>query len=338
MPVALIVAIAASLGIHVAALFGPDFDLSGPAENEPLQAELRPQPLPPPAAAPEKPPAKPVTSAKAKRRPSPELKSPPVAPPPLASAETSAWALPRPGEAAVAEPAPVPPESGPAEVVESEPAPPPRLPARMEIEYRVDRGDREFMIGRASQSWEIDGSHYRLRSRSETTGLAWLLRSYTIDMESVGELTADGLRPEYFRLRRNGGEADETADFDWQAMTVRVAGGPPQALFAGSQDLLSFNYQLGYLSFPEGGSSLGVATGKRYRIHRVENLGDEEITVPAGTFRTQHLRAPGDNATELWLAYDYLRLPVKIRHVDNKGDSLVQVATRISLNSSLGPN
>ena len=46
--------------------------------------------------------------------------------------------------------------------------------------------------------------------------------------------------------------------------------------------------------------------------------------------RTLHLRAPGVNTTELWLAYDYLLLPVKIRHVDNKGGILVQVATEIN--------
>lgn len=37
------------------------------------------------------------------------------------------------------------------------------------------------------------------------------------------------------------------------------------------------------------------------------------------------------NTTELWLAYDYLMLPVKIRHVDRKGDSLVQVAIKIEV-------
>ena len=60
-------------------------------------------------------------------------------------------------------------------------------------------------------------------------------------------------------------------------------------------------------------------------------LGDEEIEVPAGVLRTLHLRAPGVNTTELWLAYDYLMLPVKIRHVDRKGDSLVQVAIKIEV-------
>ena len=66
-------------------------------------------------------------------------------------------------------------------------------------------------------------------------------------------------------------------------------------------------------------------------LNPVEVLGDEDIELPAGTMRTLHLRTPGTNSTELWLAYDYLLLPVKIRHEDNKGDSFVQVATDIRL-------
>ena len=42
MPFALAVALAASLGIHFAALFGPEVDLSTEPESLPLVAELRP--------------------------------------------------------------------------------------------------------------------------------------------------------------------------------------------------------------------------------------------------------------------------------------------------------
>ena len=43
----------------------------------------------------------------------------------------------------------------------------------------------------------------------------------------------------------------------------------------------------------------------------------------------RHLRTPGERPTDLWLAYDYRLLPVKIRHVDNRGNAYVQVATEI---------
>jgi hypothetical protein len=35
--------------------------------------------------------------------------------------------------------------------------------------------------------------------------------------------------------------------------------------------------------------------------------------------------------TEIWLAYDRALLPVKIQHVDRKGNLYVQVATAIEL-------
>jgi len=44
--------------------------------------------------------------------------------------------------------------------------------------------------------------------------------------------------------------------------------------------------------------------------------------------RTQHLQVPGESI-DLWLAYDYLLLPVKIRFVDRNDRVFVQVATQI---------
>ena len=64
MPVVLILAFAASLGLHVAVLFGPQFELPVEVETMPLMAELRPIPLPPPQLAP-------------KPEPKPEPKKPP---------------------------------------------------------------------------------------------------------------------------------------------------------------------------------------------------------------------------------------------------------------------
>ena len=215
---------------------------------------------------------------------------------------------------------------------ESEAPPPvsPRLPSRGSILFRVDRGDSNFEIGVAHQEWEFDAGRYRLYSVVETTGLVSLFRSLRVEMESLGRFTENGLQPEVFGVLRDGRKAREKALFDWESMKIRVSNRPEQALNLGAQDLLSFYYQLGFLDIPPGGAgSMPVATGKKYSMYRLENLGDEEIEVPLGVLRTRHLRAPGENSTELWLAYDYRLLPVKIRHVDNKGGSLVQVATEI---------
>lgn len=207
------------------------------------------------------------------------------------------------------------------------------LPAHGRILYRVDRGDREFEIGRAVSEWEISDDRYVLRLQMETTGLVWLFKSYRIEMESRGWLTATGLRPEYFSIRRNDQAAKERATFDWAQMQVSVADKPAQALDPGAQDLLSFNFHLGFMPDSRVATHLPIVTGKKYAIYPLAVVGDEEIELPMGRVRTLHVRSAGEHTTELWLAYDYFLLPVKIRHVDREGGSFVQVATGIRVDA-----
>lgn len=207
----------------------------------------------------------------------------------------------------------------------------PRLPSRGAIRYRIDFGDSNFEIGVSRNTWEIVDGHYRLTSFEETKGLAWLFKAYRVEMESQGLITTEGLRPDSFALSRNGQASKEKAFFDWETMKIRVGNQPDQVLSNGTQDMLSFLYQFGYMPNLTTGGVLSVATGRKYNVYQLESLGDEVVNLPAGEMRTLHLRAPGENTTEFWLAYDYLMLPVKIRHVDKKGRVLVQVATTIQL-------
>jgi len=331
MPLALIFAFAASLGVHALALFGTDIDLSTTPAPPVITAELQPLPRPkPPAEPPAKPEHKAAPKAKAVRphgappaSASPVLSTPesPVAVPPSASSAGEPAETPGQSAAPVAPAAPKP-EAAPAES---------RLPARGMIRYRIDRGDRGFAVGVSTHDWAFADGAYRITAVTETSGLAALFKPLRIELESRGRLTAEGLQPERFMIRRDGSETNEKAQFDWAQMQLRIGNGAAQPLSRGAQDLLSFHYQLGFLPHPEAGKTLPIATGKKYENYRLESLGDEEIEIPAGKFRTLHLRAPGDNTTELWLAYDYLLLPVKIRHLDRDGDSFVQVATEIRL-------
>ena len=313
MPFALIIAFAASLGVHTLALFGTDIDLSTTPEPPRILAELLPPPRPMP----------PVQQSTPQQVAKPQPSRPKVAPVPSASpvlAMPESPAATTVVPAAVAEPAA--PESAPAV---------PRLPARGMIRYRVDRGDQEFIVGDSTHDWEIVDGTYRITSVSETSGLVALFKQVRIELESRGRLTAEGLQPEHFIIRRGGRDTKEKAEFDWVQMQVQVGNAAAQPLGHGAQDLLSFYYQLGFLPHPEAGGALPIATGKKYLTYRFEPLGDELIETPAGSLRTLHLRVKDDTTTELWLAYDYLLLPVKIRHLDRNGDSFVQVATEVRL-------
>ncbi len=330
MPLALIVALVASLGVHALALFVPDIELSAVPEPSVLTAELQPLPkaLPPAEPSPKrerKPPlAKP---GKSHHTTAPQTSATPVLSMPPAAPATD---LPQPAPAVATEPDPPQPAPNP-ELLPTEA----RLPARGTIRYRVDRGERGFELGRSTHDWAVVDGHYRITAVTETSGLAALIKPLRVEVESRGKMTAAGLQPEHFVIRRDGKVGHEQADFDWDRMLLRIGGQDSntttQSLTPGAQDLLSFHYQMGFLPHPEANNSLPIATGKKYTTYRLEAVGDEQIEIPAGVFRTLHLRAPGDNTTELWLAYDYLLLPVKIRHLDRHGDSFVEVATEILL-------
>ncbi|NTV72045.1 MAG: DUF3108 domain-containing protein [Azonexaceae bacterium] len=319
MPLALVIALAASLGIHAAALFGTDVEIFGGADEPvPLRAELQP---PPPAAAP-------VAEQKPAVKPRPK----PARPVPLATAK------PSPGSEKVA-PAPAP-ENKVSEIVPNLPstvatkAPEPAkplLPAKGRMRFVINYGTQGFQVGRAEHSWEFtEDGRYRLTGMTETSGLVALFKPLVFENESSGRLVAGGLQPDTYRTRKNGKDANENADFDWSTAEVRLSrSGAVQPVSPGAQDILSLNYQLAYLRQPENGATVGVVTGKKYDRFALDSLGEEEIDIPAGHFRTLHLRAMGDTVTEIWIALDRHRLPVKIRYTDKKGDIFEQVATEI---------
>lgn len=328
MPIAIVLALAASLGIHVAALFGPDVELFGGGTDEPvaLRAELQPlpaQPADPVASAKatvaKKPAAKTRTRVKrasvAVARPTPEA--------PALPAESAAGGEEQPSGLAVTKaeaPAVVQPEA----VV-------PLLPATGVIRFAIMMGTQGFQIGRAEHRWEFtEDGRYHLYGMTETSGLAALFKRVRFENESAGRLVAGGLQPEHYLARKNGKDANENAEFEWSAAQVTLSrDGRARQITPGTQDILSLNYHLAYLRQPEAGASVGVVTGKKYERYALDSLGEEEIDIPAGHFRTLHLRAMTDSVTEIWLALDHHRLPVKIRFTDKKGDVFEQIATEL---------
>ena len=324
MPLAFVIALAASLGIHAAALFGPDVELFGGTDDPPpLRAELQPSPPPP---------ATPAVESKPLAKPRPKTTKPaPLATArPVPKAETIA-------PAAETKPAEIAPESpstaqdGPSSAAKANEPAKPLLPSKGTIRFAIYYGTQGFQIGRAEHRWEFtEDGRYRLRGMTETSGLVALIKPLVFENESSGRLVAGGLQPETYRTRKNGKDANENADFDWATTEVRLSrSGTVQPISTGAQDILSLNYHLAYLRQPEAGLGVGVVTGKKYDRFELDSLGEEEIDIPAGHFRTLHLRALGDTVTEIWIALDRHRLPVKIRYTDKKGDIFEQVATEI---------
>lgn len=318
-----LLALVASLMLHVGVLSGPgwwpaalDDDSGVPA---PIEAHLaEPVRTVAPAQAKPKPRKKP--------RPVPELPAP--APPAAPAEEPVAAATPTPTE-------PVAPEAAaePETIAEVVRAPVEiALPKRVRIHYEVAMGDNGFVIGAAIQDLHHDGMAYSLRNAAETTGLAAFFRPAKVVNVSEGEVAAGGLRPREFRVERSYGKKSESASFDWPMERVTLTGGREFALVAGAQDMLSMFCQLALLPADGAAISLPVVTGKRVERYDFVVIGEERLAMPFGERATLHLayRADGsEESIDVWLGLEDSRLPVKIRHVNRRGDVFVQTADRI---------
>lgn len=315
----LFIAFFASAVLHAAAVTMPGWELPGSADAEPaaIEAELMPpKPAPVAVAAPAKRPPKPAPVRKAPR-------TEPAAEVPVAAALPAAAAA-----------APVAPEVAAAQVAAPEPvvaaAPAPPWPRAGRVRYVVTWGDGGFIIGETVHEWRVDETRYSIRSVATPRGFA-ALRGKTRSQSSEGEVMAGGLRPREFRDQREGREA-ESAVFDWNEAKVSFSGGRGESRIAdGTQDMVSVFYQLAWLA-PREDVDMAVATASRLGRWKFEWLGEEQLEAAGATLSTLHLRTRADgDVTEVWLALAHGGLPVKIRHVDRKGDTFEQTADTLEI-------
>jgi hypothetical protein len=198
--------------------------------------------------------------------------------------------------------------------------------------FEVTRGEDGLIVGRSEHAWSHDGSSYRLRAVTETTGLAALFRPARVEQESRGGFDAEGLRPFEFEALRDGKPKDSVR-FEPEQGRIRFGRGGATAFVPVVQDMLSLFYQLGATKLDGPRAGIAVATGRKVATFAVAVGEVEELETPLGPYRARHLKIAGtaaEDATEIWLDVQS-RLPLRIRHRDRKGEVYDQRVTLIEL-------
>jgi hypothetical protein len=353
----ILVAAVVSGAVHAAVIaLGPHHDEETIPDLPPLEARIV-NVAPAPAAAPLPPPQMHRPRSRAHHPTKIARAAPPALPPelPIPSAQAVAEETTAPeGTAAVETPAPdvpapeVPAEAdqptvvatAPASTFSPEPAALPAFPRSGRIAYTLLYGRDQFPVGRTVQSWKIDGARYQFASHSETTGLADLLRSQYRNYFSRGELTPEGLRPDSFLMSRDRGRGAEEAraTFHWDQGTITLGSGGRQhdePLARGSQDLVSFMYQLAIDPPAQGRKSVRITNGSHIETYEINVLPEEKIETPLGIFRAlpvTQVRKPGTESMDVWLAVEYRYLPIRIRFYTRNGEAAgEQLVTEIRL-------
>jgi len=328
-------AVLVSLLLHAVVISGARLRVPDEIPDPPpLEARLVSAPPPPAPTAAAEPP-------KPRPKPAPPRRNAPRAPPmPIVAAATPLALPPEPvetGPMAAEPPEPVPPAVEPTPESAPEPAPPAAatapapvrsLPRKGRITYALYLGTDKFSVGKATQSWEVEADGYILASDAETTGLVDFFRPQQLRYLSRGKLSTQGLQPEKFLISRTRRGQTEVAQarFDWNAGSLtfgNTRNTRSVALPAGSQDLMSFIYQMSLVPPQPGRFRVPVTNGSRFETYEVEVFGEEDIETPLGTLKAvpvKQARRAGAESIEIWLAAEYRYLPVKIRFLDRDGN------------------
>jgi hypothetical protein len=342
----LLIAVALSLAIHLAALFGtPRFDFGWIADAEPTA------PLEATIVALEAPPAKAAPAPSARR---PKSRPKPSAPPPVEPAQFASNSLleaPSPdGDAApdapeLAEgPAPEAPPVAEQAALEpiAEPAASAEYPLRRarlvyDLFYLTSlEANNPTKIGQVTHRWSQDGRTYEVESVGEAVGFLSLVFNGKFVQRSTGEIRADGLHPAQYTLDRGRGDRAEVARFDWPEGKLALAWKDQSrtlALPAAAQDPLSLMHQLYFLRQVPASGTVAVATSRKLYRSSFVLVGGETLATPLGEVRTLHFRReePNGAAAELWADLDRSLLPARVRAIDKKGNVIDQVVREAEL-------
>ncbi len=213
----------------------------------------------------------------------------------------------------------------------------PQQPQQIDAVYDLYRNGQK--LGSVTENFTRTGKQYQIVSETQATGPLKLLWPGTIHLESKGEVTRSGLRPQSFsHLRSDQPKKNALATLDWSTHTVafqyKNETRQEPGLRDNTQDQLSQLYQFVFLPRLPSDYSLDVVTGKSLHDYHYTRRDGGKIDLPAGQFAVQEFSrivTPGDDkAVTVWVAPARKNFPVQIRVVED-GTTLEQRLVRLTI-------
>ena len=205
----------------------------------------------------------------------------------------------------------------PATVPEAAPAM--ELPSRVSISYNASTSVAD---GVAHYSWKRNGDKYTFESTISASGFFVDIFVGTITQKSTGTVTAAGIEPSLFSIRRGDREV-ETAEFMRATKEIKLSRGaetqqlpmPPNL-----QDTQSFLFQLAIeaakLRTAEDRLTIVVTNARGLNRYTFKKVGESILETRLGPVETLHLvretSKPRDGY-EVWLSPKHHYLPIKLK-------------------------
>lgn len=193
------------------------------------------------------------------------------------------------------------------------------LPSRVSISYSATSSIAD---GVAHYKWKRTDEKYTFASTIQASGFFAEMFAGTLTQLSAGTVTATGIEPDNFSIRR-GDRAAETAEFQRAAREVKLSRSgesrqvpmPPNL-----QDTQSFLFQLAIeavkLKTPEDRLTIFVTNARGINEYTFKKLGESILETRFGPVETVHLAREINEPTdgyEVWLSPKNHYLPVKLK-------------------------
>jgi hypothetical protein len=209
---------------------------------------------------------------------------------------------------------------------EATPAAPPRpaLPKHARLKFEVKLGSDGMVVGETIHNFEFDNGQYKLDSKTQTIGLARLVKSFTLKQTSWGLSDGQLLSPRKFTEEKTDetGTRSYQATFDHDNHKLIFSNGKEVDMPLDTQDMLSILYQFPPLPAEGDVLPIAVTNGRNLDRYRFEVTTDETLITRMGKLHTIHFRkiqAVGKEGLEIWFSQEYRLLPVKVRHIEPNG-------------------
>ena len=200
-----------------------------------------------------------------------------------------------------------------------ETAPMAPLPSRVSISYNATSSIAD---GVAHYTWRRTGEKYSFESTIQASGFFAEMFAGTLTQYSVGSVTANGIAPTQFTIRRGDREA-ETVEFQPATKEVKLSRGAESrqvAMPPNLQDTQSFLFQLAIeavkLKSAEDRLTIFVTNARGINRYTFKKVGESTLETRFGTVETIHLvreiSDPSDGY-EVWLSPQHHYLPIKLK-------------------------
>ncbi len=200
-------------------------------------------------------------------------------------------------------------------------------PAPFEVEYSLyAKNAKVAKITR--RLTKLDNNRYEYRSETRTTGLISLLKKVHIVETSSLSLQGSLLRPDYYSYVRTGDKKkrDVSIEFNWETQKIKnTINGDSWHMPAEPTVMDKLLYQLAIMHDLKNGRvpvSYLVADGGGIKTYSFENLGEEIIDTPLGSYNTIKMlrHKPGSSRKSIfWCAPDLEFLPIQVEHTEKDG-------------------